>query len=441
MFRRFSLLLSLIMVLTSVAPVLAQGPITPYHTDPTWHVQYWNNTSLTGTPVLDRTEENINYDWGYGSPHSSVPTDNFSARWAKYIDVTAGTYRFVATSDDGVRVWVDNELIIDRWYDHAVETHTADKYLSAGHHWVVVEYYENGGLAVMQFQWVLSGQGSTGSGWRGEYYNNQILTGSPVLVRDDAAINFDWGTGSPAPGQVDADHFSVRWTRTMNMSAGMYHFTVSTDDGTRLWVNGHLLVDAWYDQAPRTYTGDIYLPGGQITLKMEYYENGGGAVAKLSWNGGGTGPNPTPITTDPTGTVIIDDTDTAFSIGGNSSGWRTVNEGYGGRQLWTYNSDRVYSNYNWARWTPYNLQSRWYEVYVYIPDRYTTTAQARYWVYHANGYDLRIVDQSAHGGQWVSLGTYYFNGGGYEYVSLADLTYEPYRSRLIGFDALKWVPR
>jgi hypothetical protein len=100
----------------------------------------------------------------------------------------------------------------------------------------------------------------------------------------------------------------------------------------------------------------------------------------------------------------------------------------------------VRANYNWARWYP-GLAAGRYEVLVYIPDRYTTTAHARYWVSHAGGLTLKVVDQSANGDRWVSLGTFQFRGTGDDYVSLADVTYEPYLSRLIAFDAVKWVPR
>jgi hypothetical protein len=51
------------------------------------------------------------------------------------------------------------------------------------------------------------------------------------------------------------------------------------------------------------------------------------------------------------------------------------------------------------------------------------------------------VNQSAAGGQWVSLGTYRFSGNSSDYVSLSDVTYESYLSRQIAFDAIKWEPR
>ena len=140
------------------------------------------------------------------------------------------------------------------------------------------------------------------------------------------------------------------------------------------------------------------------------------------------------------GTVIVDDRDAGFVKGGAASSWRTASEGYNGRLFWTKNNDAVRPNYNWVRWYP-SLAAARYEVFVYIPDKYTTTANARYWVSHAGGLTLKVVDQSANGDRWVSLGTFLFRGTGDDYVSLADVTYEPYLSRLIAFDAVKWVPR
>jgi len=546
----------LIVVLAMASTVLAQEP-EPQHSDPYWQASYWNNTTLSGSPVLQRSEANLDHDWGTGSPDPGVSFDRFSARWTRYIDVTPGVYRFTVTSDDGIRVWVDSELIINEWYDHAPTTFCVDKSLGAGHHLVAVEFYENTGLAVAKVSWAPTSPPV--AGWRGEYFGNTTLSGSPTLVRDDAQVNFGWGSGSPAPG-IGTDGFSVRWTRNLNLPAGLYRFTMTVDDGGRLWVNNHHLIDAWWDQPATTYTGDIYLPGGAIPIKMEYYENTGFAVARLSWapvsppisawrgeyfgnatlsgsptvvrddaqvnfdwgsgspaSGVGTdrfsvrwtrdvdlpagtyrftmrvddggrlwvnnqylidawrdqpattytgdiyvpggaipikmeyyentgfavaqlswarvdGPPPQP------GAVIVDDTDPGFVKGGSWTGWRTASEGYGGHLTWTQNNDRVWSGYNWARWYP-DLVAGWYEVLVYIPERYTTTSWARYWIAHAGGFASRVVDQSASGSRWVSLGTYHFDGTRGDYVSLSDVTYEPRLSRLVAFDAMKWEPR
>lgn len=420
-----SLIGTVVVILVAVGTAWAQGP-APLHSDPTWQATYWNNTTLSGSPVLERSEANLDYNWGLGSPDPAVHADGFSARWTRYLDLS-GPYRFTATSDDGIRVSIDGEWIINEWYDHSALTVSADKNLASGHHLVVVEFYENTGDAVARLSWAPI---STITNWRGEYFNNKTLSGSPALVRDDAQINFRWGAGSPAPGTIGADGFSVRWTRSLNLTAGSYRFSMTVDDGGRLWVNGHLLIDAWRDQAPTTYSGTIYVPGGGIPVKMEYYENTGGATAQLSWT----------RTDAPAGTVIVDDTSPGFVKGGAASSWRSAAEGYGGHLFWTKNNDYARPNYNWARWYP-NLSARRYEVYVYIPYRYTTTAKARYWISHAGGYTLRVVNQSLYSDQWVSLGTYTFRGNSNDYVSLSDVTYEPYLSRLIAFDAVKWVPR
>jgi hypothetical protein len=441
MFKKFRFLttitvnISLAFVFLMTGTVHAQDtwPPQPQDTDPFWHVAYWNNTALSGEPIVQTTDTDINHDWGYGSPHSSVNADHFSARWKHYIDTDTGNYRFTVTSDDGVRVYVDDRLIIDQWHDHAPQTYTTDVNLTDGHHLVTVEYYENEGGAVAKLSWASAP--TTFHGWRGEYFTNRYLDGSPALIRDDAGstgIDFNWGYGSP-DSSIPSDGFSVRWTRTLNFAAGSYRFTATSDDGVRLWVNDHLLIDKWLDQPFTSYADTIYV-SGDVPIKMEYYENGGAAAARLTWTKSG-GPSPTPA-----GTVIVDDTDPGFVRGGLASGWRTVAEGYNGRQMWTRNNDWRRPNYNWARWYP-DLAPGRYEVFVYIPERYTTTSNARYWVSHRDGFTLRQVNQSTTGSRWISLGTYWFRGNSNDYASLADVTYEPYVSRLISFDAVKWEPR
>jgi hypothetical protein len=300
MIKQIRFLIGIILALAVTGTALAQGPIETQHTAPYWDAAYWNNTALSGPPAVQRADADLNNNWGTGSPAPGVNADGFSARWTRYIDVTPANYRFTVTADDGMRLWVDTTLLIDQWKDQGPTTYTADTYLGPGHHLVKVEYYENMGIAVAQVSWAqVIGPGG---GWRGEYYNNKSLSGAPALVRDDPQINFNWGGGSPAPGVVAADGFSVRWSRSQNMAAGNYRFSMTVDDGARLYVNGHLLIDAWKDQAPTSYFGDIYLPGGAVTLQMEYYENAGGAVAQLS-SGGGDQPPPPPPPPDAVGVV------------------------------------------------------------------------------------------------------------------------------------------
>ena len=417
-----------------VRPAFAQTPRPPSAEDtaPFWQVAYWNNQTLSGEPVVTDTDGELDHNWGSAAPHGGVNADRYSARWRRHIDEPAGTYRFTATSDDGMRIYIDDDLVIDRWYDHPPQTFTADVSLREGHHLVTVDYYENTGGAVAKVSWrPVPAPTDT---WRAQYFDNPWLSGTPRLTLRDARIDFNWGYGSPAR-EIPDDGFSVRWTRTVRLEPDAYRFTVASDDGVRLWVNEHLLIDNWRDQALTHRSGTIYL-AGDAEVRMEYYESGGVATARLMWEQAGQDPTP-----GATGAVTVDDTDPGFIKGGSWTGWRTAAEGYGDRLTWTKNNDRRRANYNWARWCP-DLEPGRYEVFVYIPERYTTSAQARYWVSHRDGHSIHLVDQSANGSQWVSLGTYWFSGThARDGVSLSDVTYEPYVTRLIAFDAVKWVPQ
>jgi hypothetical protein len=268
--------------------------------------------------------------------------------------------------------------------------------------------------------------------WRGEYFANRSLSGTPVMVRDDgnASLNFDWGSGSPGSScGLGADSFSARWTRTVSFASGTHRFTVTGDDGVRLYLDGALKLDKWFDQGPTTYTVDVALGAGNHTLTLEYYENAGGAVAKLSWQ---------PLAPVE---VIVDDLSAGFARFGPSAYWWQASIGYLSHMYWTYVNGTTVSNY--ARWTP-NLASGGsgnYAVYVFIPRNYATAQQAKYRVHH-NGLDHTSapVNQALYFDQWVSIGTYFFSATGGEYVELTDATGEAYSTlRKLGFDAVKFV--
>ena len=291
-------------LILGVVLVLMLASSATLYADSRWDVKYWNNTTLSGDPVLQRTESELNHDWGHDSPHESVNKSDFSARWKRTINVSAGTYRFTATMDDGMRVWVDDVLIVDSWYDSQVHSMSADVYLDNGDHEVIVKYYDAGGEAVAKLQWSLV-SGVTGAiyNWRGEYFNNRTLSGPPAMVRDDQQIDFNWGSGSPG-SPVNNDDFSVRWTRDISFNAGRYRFTASTNDGVRLWVNNQLIIDQWYDHALASFSAEIDLAGGTVPVKMEFYERDGSAEAHLTWTPVSTPAAPPPNTGGPNTAVV-----------------------------------------------------------------------------------------------------------------------------------------
>jgi PKD repeat protein/uncharacterized protein YraI len=275
---------------TSNVPVVQAPPVptTPTPTpSPTsipvvisdWRGEYYNNPHLSGAPVLVRNDVSVSFDWGTGSPGPGVPADDFSARWSRNLNFPAGTYRFYVWVDDGVRLWIDGNLVIDQWRDNAPTIHSADVSLTEGVHSLRLEYYEHSGSALAQLTWERL---ENYPDWKAEYYNNPNLSDAPVLLRNDISVNFDWGSGSPGPG-VPVDNFSVRWSRSLSFPAGTYRFYMRVDDGVRLWIDGNLVIDQWHDSAPTTYTADVTLTDGWHSLRMEYYERRGDALAQFAW--------------------------------------------------------------------------------------------------------------------------------------------------------------
>ncbi|CAG0989102.1 Anti-sigma-I factor RsgI3 [Anaerolineae bacterium] len=86
---------------------------------------------------------------------------------------------------------------------------------------------------------------------------------------------------APDPG-VNADSFSVRWTRTLYFPSSLYRFTLGHDDGARLWIDGNLLIDQW-NTCCRTDTASIALSGAH-DLRVEMFDAGGTANVQLVWS-------------------------------------------------------------------------------------------------------------------------------------------------------------
>jgi hypothetical protein len=263
-----------------------------------WKGEYFDNQTLSGSPAMVRDDstpgsEFLSRDFGGGSPHSlCVPrVDDFSARWTRMVNLAQGIYRFTASVDNGARLYVDGYLRIDQWGNSPPNTYTADVFLDAGNHEIKLEFIEYTGGASVSLSWTaVSGANCIASvpadRWKGEYYSNTNLSGSPAMARNDGSsfLNFNFGGGGPGSGcGLGMDYFSARWTRTINFGPGVYRFSVTGDDGVRLYVDGNLLINKWFTQGATTYTADVTLLAGPHNVKLEYFEGGGPAVALLSW--------------------------------------------------------------------------------------------------------------------------------------------------------------
>lgn len=121
-----------------------------------WCAEYYNNTSLAGSPATILTEGNtyINRNYGLGGPGGTgLGAGNFSIRWAKRAWFPAGNRVFHSRSDDGVRVKVDGNMIINSFVPGGNQNHYATRHLTEGEHQVVFEYVEYGGWAYVQLTW------------------------------------------------------------------------------------------------------------------------------------------------------------------------------------------------------------------------------------------------------------------------------------------------
>lgn len=123
--------------------------------------------------------------------------------------------------------------------------------------------------------------------WKAEYWNNKTMTGGRAYVGSEGQPQLVWGDGAPANGAtgVFPDAFSARWTRTQNLKAGTYLFHLKVDDGGRLYIDNQLVIDEWFVQAPTEYTyTTTFAATADHSLRLDYYEESGGAMALLWWD-------------------------------------------------------------------------------------------------------------------------------------------------------------
>jgi RHS repeat-associated protein len=291
--------------------------------------EYFDNSDLTNFKWL-RTDPTVNFNWGSGSPGSGVESDTFSVRWTGFVEPQfSETYTFYVNKDDGARLWINSQLVVDRWNCGCGE-YSGTITLSGGTQYPIqLEFYENTGNAYVTLSWSSASQAkqvvpssqlfpgeptptptntltptlantktptstrtptstsvASGTGLTGEYFDSfsgDQLT-DLLLTRTDATINFSWATVTPAPG-VPADDFYVRWSGYIKPQyAQVYTFYVNHDDGARLWVNNEMIVNQWGTTGEHSGTTGVAFQAGVLyPVRLEYWDNVSTATAKLYW--------------------------------------------------------------------------------------------------------------------------------------------------------------
>ena len=288
---------------------ITAGSAAAQNSNSLWFCNYWTNPDLEGAPAASCSVGEINYDWGTGPPVNGFPSDHWSGEWTSYVDFSPGTYRFTTQNDDGVGVFLGDKHIVFDWNKHGTVTNVATVSLLGGSYSMAVQYFDDVSNAVLKVAWEQVGPPEPGAAdvtvlstasshpspappsghWSASYWNNTDLSGNPSLTRNEEAINYDWGTGSPAPGTINTDRFSARWTRSVHFNAGNQRFVTQSDDGIRVFIDGNLIIDAWRIQELTTTTADVTLAAGTHAIVVEYFEDKGVAVAKFWWEGAGSG--------------------------------------------------------------------------------------------------------------------------------------------------------
>ncbi|OAI11985.1 hypothetical protein A1359_14240 [Methylomonas lenta] len=136
-------------------------------------VEFFKGTDLAGKPLYTGKAPYIKYNWAKRSPARRIAKDNFSARWRGQFDFKTGQYEFRALADDGVRILLDGQPILDHWQDGKASEYLVAVNPGAGTHLVEVEYFEATGNAQVQVAW------------------KQLTTSSPLVIAPKETVTVD----------------------------------------------------------------------------------------------------------------------------------------------------------------------------------------------------------------------------------------------------------
>ena len=253
--------------------------------------QYFHNSDFTG--LAETRVENISHNWGTGSPTAGVDADSFSTRWTGQIaPVYSESYTFTALSDEGVRVWVDGQLIIDDWTPHIRRYQQGTISLQAGQLYDIrVDYFEGTGSAQIELSWSSASQPlevvpasrlyESPIGLWAEYRDSS----GHALSRVDPNVVFDWGLASPDPA-LNVDGFSATWSGQIRPNySEQYTFSTISDERVRVWVDNDLLIDNWTNHSTTENQGAKSLEAGKwYDVRIEYEDDTGPAEMMLRWS-------------------------------------------------------------------------------------------------------------------------------------------------------------
>ncbi|MBC8003448.1 MAG: hypothetical protein H7X97_12745 [Opitutaceae bacterium] len=267
-------------------------------------------------PTLKRIDGTVNFESTQEAFPGTSMVDHFYVRWTGKIRISkAAKYTFSIESDDGSRLFIDGKQVVDNGGLHAMEEKSGEVELKPGDHEIKIEFFEGEVDAGCKFSWQTDGTEKKivpaavlfhdkntektaaavegqGSGLLGEYFDiGSALedfptidsTKKPVLKRMDKIIKFE-STQEAFPGTTLVDHFYIRWTGKIQIPKdGKYAFYLSSDDGSRLFIDGKQVVDHGGLHAMEEKSGEADLKSGPHDIRIEYFENDVDGGCIFSW--------------------------------------------------------------------------------------------------------------------------------------------------------------
>jgi uncharacterized protein YraI/uncharacterized protein YndB with AHSA1/START domain len=229
-------------------------PPAPQPVAGNWTAEYFANPTLSGTPFATLFESSVSHNWGFNAPLGGMPADNFSVRWTSTIDLAAGEYSIQATADDGVRVFVNGIGYINEWRLATGQTYTAPVRVIGGPTTIVVEYFEAGAVALIDFRLNAPVTAPAPAPQTPTGPTATVITGrlnvrnAPSAINSQVLIKIDNGQIYPVLGR-NAD--SSWWQINVNGITGWVSGRYVQVSGA----GGVPVIDAPQPQVPTTPTG------------------------------------------------------------------------------------------------------------------------------------------------------------------------------------------
>ncbi len=283
---------------TCLFPVLP--PSLPHGDGSGLTASYFPTTDVTGAATLTAVDPSINHVWGGHWPASTVPVDNFSVRWTGHVTpLYSELYTFSATGDDGVRLWVNGQLLVNQWRDQSATAYTGTIALVAHQSYdLTCEYYEHAGGALAKLAWSsptqvqqiipaaqLSPATGLGSGLTADYFANSTLSGAPAMTRTDYGVNFDWGYTDPVSAAMASRPWAARWVGEIEApTTDTYTLTTLSSGGVTVSVNNALVINDVAVHNAHAVSCSVPLIGGKrVPITITYEQGGSQAALRLMW--------------------------------------------------------------------------------------------------------------------------------------------------------------